>query len=146
MKSGNSLELRAHHILCCAAFEGKGYTKEFINKLRDIQNAILENSFVRLIDSADTLCNFCPNIRSVNCAPGKSTVQLMDKKVLSLMDPNTGNSLRAAEYYELLAEIEEDRLTDVCLNCEWKINSICKISNEKIKQFMKRIETRANNS
>lgn len=146
MKAASGIELRAHHILCCAAFESKGYTKEFINKLRDVQNAILENSLVRLIDSADTLCNFCPNIHSANCALEKSTVHLMDKKVFSLLGPNTGNSLRAAEYYELLAEIEEDRLTDVCLNCEWKINSICKISNEQIKQFMKRIETRANNS
>lgn len=140
MSDNNCLELRAHHILCCAAFEGKGYTKEFIKKLSSIQNAILTNIKIKLITTADHVCGSCPNILSSGCASQNSPVNRMDKSVLAFLNIDETKTMPSKNIYELLSDVDKAKLNTVCLNCEWKKNSICKISNYKIRQFMNKID------
>lgn len=143
----NAIKIRAHHVLCCASFQGKGYSKGFIDVMKKIQEAILAGAEIRPVPQADMICDSCPNIESPNCATVNSLVSRMDRKVLSLLNNyNSDKYAPALEYYEKLAVAGEGALNAICPQCEWKINKICKISIRKIEQFMERIAANATDS
>lgn len=37
------IHLRPHHLLCLQAFRGKGYSEDFVKKMTEVLNKLLEN-------------------------------------------------------------------------------------------------------
>lgn len=138
-------QLRPHHLLCCAAFEGRGYNKKFIKQLKTVQAAVLSDAEIELVEDIDIVCKACPNLKSGECVSGQGLAAEMDSKVLALIDrPQIkGFCAPVSDYYEKLVKLKDRQLAEVCAACEWKRNNICKISIDKISGFMKRISNYA---
>ena len=55
------IDLRAHHGMCLAFFQGKGYSGEFVTNMAEMKAVLEENPCVRLGAETDEICAACPN-------------------------------------------------------------------------------------
>ena len=57
------IKLRAHHGMCLAFFEGKGYSAGFTAHMAQILEYLeQENPIVTVVAEADCICGGCPNL------------------------------------------------------------------------------------
>ncbi|MGL5766287.1 MAG: DUF1284 domain-containing protein [Sarcina sp.] len=120
------MRLRPHHLLCTQAYEGKGYSKEFIKNM-DENIKILRNSRgykVKIQASLDELCVGCPHNNGQVCGT-QEKVMNMDKKVLRYFDIKEG----IYEYDFLIEKIQnkinKDIFKDICGECGWYAYGMC---------------------
>lgn len=131
-----NIKLRPHHLLCFAAFKGKGYTEEFIKKMKIMQARLLSDCYVELAWLTDDICSKCPNIDKPNCSSANGIVHKMDNAVLKLLEvKNKSQRSKAKNFYEILSRTQKKDIDRICGKCEWKKNKICKISVSKLKDF-----------
>ena len=62
------MQLRPHHILCIAHYEGKGYSEEFNIKMQAIIEALKSGGQFELTFGPDDLCASCPNLVGGICS------------------------------------------------------------------------------
>lgn len=117
--------LRAHHGMCLAFFEGRGYSQGFTAHMQTVLDGMASNPTVKLATEGDIVCTACPNLRGGVCVTAEK-VQGYDQRVLALCGLEAGASLPWSEFSRLVSEkILNPRLREtVCGGCEW--NSICK--------------------
>ncbi|MCD7746473.1 MAG: DUF1284 domain-containing protein [Lachnospiraceae bacterium] len=66
-ETAGSIALRAHHGMCLAYFEGKGYSEGFTAHMQNMLDLFLEEGEngkgprVRLVTCPDEICTACPN-------------------------------------------------------------------------------------
>ena len=75
------IKLRAHHGMCLAFFEGKGYSAGFTAHMaRILEYLEQENPTVTVVAEADCICGGCPNLTDGRC------------RKAALVEPGTGES------------------------------------------------------
>ena len=78
------IKLRAHHGMCLAFFEGKGYSAGFTAHMaRILEYLEQENPTVTVVAEADCICGGCPHLANGICE-NAALVQGYDRQVLSL--------------------------------------------------------------
>ena len=78
------IKLRAHHGMCLAFFEGKGYSTGFTAHMaRILEYLEQENPTVTVVAEADCICAACPHLANGICESA-DLVQSYDRQVLSL--------------------------------------------------------------
>lgn len=114
------MRIRGHHLLCLLHFEGKGYSRKFVdNMFRVLYN--LENGIkFSLVIGVDDICRFCPHNEGENCRLGDDSVKVRDKKVIELL------GLKEKELYsfnlvkeEIYSKMSFKDFLNICDNCEW---------------------------
>jgi hypothetical protein len=120
----SNTKLRAHHGLCIAFFEGKGYDDSFTKNMRAIISALDQNPEIIIVAYEDMICIACPNNKDgiCNCI---EKVDRYDKSVLRLCNVNNGDILAWKAYKTLVSKniIETGKMSTVCGDCQW--SSIC---------------------
>lgn len=76
-----SVRLRAHHGMCLAFFEGKGYSSGFTANMERIKNSLKEDTLVELCMEKDVICSACPNLEKGVCTTADK-VEKYDRMVL----------------------------------------------------------------
>ena len=56
------LKLRAHHGMCLAFFEGKGYSSAFTENMGKVLEEMEEDTPLELCRKKDIICSACPNL------------------------------------------------------------------------------------
>ncbi|MCD4733449.1 DUF1284 domain-containing protein, partial [bacterium] len=57
------LHLRPHHLLCLLSFSGKGYSPQFIERMKEIQQAYFNGETrIEIALGVDDVCEFCPEL------------------------------------------------------------------------------------
>lgn len=54
-------KIRAHHGMCIAFFQGKGYSNEFTAHMREMIHKLEKNSTICITTQTDAICLKCPN-------------------------------------------------------------------------------------
>lgn len=113
--------IRAHHGMCLAFFEGKGYSSEFTEHMGEMKKRLAENPVVKLMDQTDDICSFCPNNREGKCASLKK-VEGYDHAVLSLCGLTAGMKISFKEFEKLVDEkiLSAGRRKEICKGCQWE--------------------------
>lgn len=122
------LRLRAHHGMCLAFFEGKGYSAGFTAHMQGILERLeQENPSIVLVAAADCICSGCPNLTDGLCETA-DLVQNYDRQVLSLCSLRENDTLHWQTFSALVAEriLSQGKRADICGNCQWA--TVC---NEK---------------
>ena len=116
--------IRAHHGLCTAFFEGKGYSDEFTNHMADMIERLNHNPVVLLIDGADEICRCCPNLENGACISAEK-VGNYDKEVLRMCGINGEEPVKWLDFQKKVMEkiIFAGRRREICGDCQW--SSIC---------------------
>jgi hypothetical protein len=136
-----SYRLRPHHALCITFFEGKGYSKEFVENMIQVIQDLEDNAVVQLTVEEDVICVACPNNDEQRCTSSdkesasseqrctsNDKVMRYDQAVLSLCQLKEGQKIRWKELNELAKEriIRAEKLQTVCGDCQWY--AICSTS------------------
>lgn len=117
-------EIRAHHGMCLAFFEGRGYSDGFIKHMQDMKDGLEEDAGVRLIREKDEICAFCPNNKEGRCESADK-VGRYDKEVLRLCGLQAGTLISWKHFTNLVEEriLLSGKRAHICGDCQW--NSLC---------------------
>lgn len=121
-------KIRPHHGLCLQFFEGKGYSKEFVENMYQVQEAARKNAPIELRFGKDTVCEKCPNFQGEACL-NQGKVEEMDRKVTELCNLYEGQIMGVSEYLNLVQDkiLKVNQLEYVCSTCSWY--TICATKN-----------------
>lgn len=116
------LILRGHHLLCLKGFQGYGYDENFTKNMTEINSKRkLENTTVSLTDSADDICQKCPNLKDGFCEDPhhNELIVQMDNEVLNKLD--ISKEYDSLELFEKIDEIfsTKESVSEICFNCLW---------------------------
>ncbi|MDO4648244.1 MAG: DUF1284 domain-containing protein [Eubacteriales bacterium] len=125
------VQLRPHHGMCLAFFEGKGYSSDFTVNMGNMLDALLKNPKVQLTVQTDVICKACPNRVGKDCEAGEK-VERYDRKVLEFLDLPEHAKLTFREFTKLVEEhiIQKKLRESICGDCQW--NYIC---SEKVSRW-----------
>lgn len=117
-------QIRAHHGMCLAFFQGKGYSDEFTGHMGKMKRFLTRNPVVRILAGADEICGPCPNNEGGICRDAAKT-EGYDRKVLSLCGIREGSELFWQDFEGMVREniLEAGKREEICGDCQW--NSIC---------------------
>lgn len=121
--------LRAHHGMCVAFFQGKGYSDEFTAHMAGIIRKLQSNPPVLLSVQTDGICAKCPNNHGGVCGTAEK-VLAYDRQVLSMTGLSEGAVLPYAEFRRAVDEniLLPGRREEICGDCQW--SSLCRFRED----------------
>ena len=125
MKQENTGKLRAHHGMCLAFFEGKGYSDTFTVHMGKILKQMEDNPKLQIITESDMICRKCPNLKNHVCStPDK--VKEYDRQVLLCCGLKEDAEISWQEFSGLVKEkiLAKGKRQEICGDCQW--NDICR--------------------
>ena len=125
------IKLRPHHLLCTQGYGGKGYSNDFVKNMDRVTEKLRNdrNVKVEIVFSTDCLCNDCPHKVLDGVCKDNKKVLGFDKGVINALELKEGVYL----YHELISRLDEymslgvgdERLREICGECEWYFTSDC---------------------
>lgn len=114
------VKLRAHHGMCLAFFEGKGYSSGFTANMEKVKNSLRDDIPVELCMEKDVICSACPNLEKGVCATAEK-VKKYDTMVLSACGLSEGSQISWQEFSQAAGKniIRAGRRKDICGDCSW---------------------------
>ena len=110
--------LRAHHGMCLAFFQGKGYSGDFVENMGQMKDILQGNPRIRLMDSPDDICAACPNRLTETCAEKASRY---DREVLRRCGLSAGDTLPYLAFSKNVIQIilRPGQRAEICGDCQW---------------------------
>lgn len=120
-------KVRAHHGMCIAFFQGKGYSNEFTAHMSEMIYKLEENPMICISTETDAICLKCPNNIQGICET-ESKVAEYDKQVLKRCGLSEGIMIPYAEFKKAVYEniLLPSKREDICGNCQW--SEICRFN------------------
>ncbi|MCD7766703.1 MAG: DUF1284 domain-containing protein [Lachnospiraceae bacterium] len=128
LQKRSPISLRAHHGMCLAYFEGKGYSEGFSAHMQKMLERLTGTDtpgvLVRLVTHTDEICSACPNNLDGSCNDAEK-VQKHDRGVLDLCGLTEEQILGFDEFTSLVQAciLSAGRRAEICGGCQWE--SIC---------------------
>ena len=128
MPSSNShTRIRGHHLLCMQAFQGYGYSSDFVANMQQvIQNIDTHPDMqIEVVAECDIICTSCPHYNEGICqkTPNSHTsIVDMDLRVLKKLGLEEGTRLKSQDIFDLVNQKVQGNpdISDLCEECEWK--------------------------
>ena len=99
-------------------FEGKGYSPEFTENMRNIiDNLEKLNPRVRITENADIICAECPNNNNSICTGEK--VSRYDKAVMNIGGLQNNDLISWSDLKKISGYIISCGLENICGDCQW---------------------------
>ena len=110
--------LRAHHGMCLAFFQGKGYNGDFVENMGQMKDILEDNPRIRLMDGPDDICAACPNRLTESCAEKASRY---DREVLRRCGLSVGDTLPYLAFSENVIRtiLRPGQRAEICGDCQW---------------------------
>ena len=114
------IDLRAHHGMCLAFFQGKGYSGEFVTNMGEMKAVLEENPRVRLGAETDEICAACPHNLGGCCESGEKVIRY-DREVLRRCGLREGTVLPYRDFEALVRRriLETGQREEICGGCQW---------------------------
>ncbi len=114
------MKLRAHHGMCLAFFEGKGYNNAFTENMAKIQADMKKDTVLTIIDGADVICHSCPRLQEEVCS-GQEQTGTYDRKVLAYCGIEQNAILTWQAFSALISEriFRAGKRKEICGSCGW---------------------------
>lgn len=116
----NIYQIRPHHGMCLAFFQGKGYSEEFVKNMTEIKERLSKNPLVELTENTDQICKSCPNNQNGICKTAEKVADY-DRGVLEACGLQTGTQVRWEEFEKLVDDriLQAGRREEICGDCQW---------------------------
>lgn len=120
----NEYKVRAHHGMCLAFFEGKGYSSEFTDHMTEMKEKLAADPGICIITDTDDICSACPNNHKGSCTTAAKAAGY-DRQVLSYCHLEEGAELTWKEFDKLVLEniLKTGKRKEICGDCQW--DAIC---------------------
>ncbi len=131
-----SITFRPHHFLCALGFQGKGYSKEFVNTFAEIVEALAEQDGdeieISVVESVDDICAPCPKRNGMICQT-QSKIDLLDAEHAKALAVKAGDRVSWGEAKKRMVEsISLDKFEKICAPCSWKRLGVCRNALKKL--------------
>ncbi len=123
----DTIRIRAHHLLCIQGFQGKGYSAQFVENMRqkiDFLNNNPSSKKIQVIDEGDDICASCPHLEENICSESSSAenrIKSMDIMTMNVLGLECGQEYL---FEDILGRIREkislSNLNKICGPCSWK--------------------------
>lgn len=112
--------LRAHHGMCLAFFEGKGYSDSFTSHMEQVAAMLQENPGVQIVAKGDMICEKCPNWQEGRCLT-QDKVEEYDRQVLLKCGLSGQERTDWKSFFRLVEEkiLKPGRRREICGDCQW---------------------------
>lgn len=119
-------KLRAHHGMCLAFFQGKGYSSNFTKHMAQVQQQLSDNPLVCVIDELDEICTVCPNHHDGVCET-QEKVEEYDRQVLLRCGLSAGTVMPFRDFQKLVYDriLLSGKREEICGDCEW--TALCRL-------------------
>lgn len=117
-------KIRAHHGMCMAFFQGKGYSSEFTVHMGGIIHKLESNPTICISTQTDIICSKCPNNNQGSCET-EGKVIAYDRQVLKYCGLSEGMVMPYADFKKAVYEniLIPNKREEICGNCQW--NELC---------------------
>lgn len=123
------IHLRAHHLFCIQNFVGNGYSKEFVDNMKQVIERLQNGEEVTIVKGTDDLCAFCPH--NINGECESENPGIFDNNTEALLPSPFTHNWKALSGY--LKQYNNENLEWICQNCQWL--SLClSINHSKEKE------------
>lgn len=122
-------KIRAHHGMCIAFFQGKGYSSAFTAHMEKIIRHLETNPTICICAQTDRICAHCPNNNQGFCET-ESKVLAYDRQVLAYCGLSEGMTMAYADFKRAVYEkiLIPNKRESICGTCQW--NDLCQFSAE----------------
>lgn len=122
------IKLRPHHLLCTQSYQGKGYSKEFVENMDDIVKKLRseEEKEVTITFSTDDICAYCPCMSGIDLCSSQEKVKSFDKKAVEYFAIKEKTYIYKDIIQKIDNQITPEIMDDICKDCKWYYNSFCK--------------------
>lgn len=119
------MKIRAHHGMCLAFFEGKGYSNTFTAHMQTILEHMQENPRLQIVAEGDIICSKCPNLKDGICSTPE-LVEEYDRQVLLRCGLEEKAEIHWNDFSQLVRNniIASGRRQEICHSCQW--SEICR--------------------
>lgn len=126
----NLYRLRAHHGMCLAFFQGKGYSNDFIQHMAQVQQQLTQNPQVCVMDQLDEICQACPNHEQGVCTD-QEKVGEYDRQVLIRCGLEAETLMPYLDFQKLVYEriLLPGKREEICGICEW--SEMCHFAQDR---------------
>lgn len=123
-------KLRAHHGMCLAFFQGKGYSSDFTRHMAQVQQQLCANPSVCIVDELDAICDACPNHAGGMC-DAQEKVAVYDRQVLHRCGLKSGTVMPFADFQKLVYDriLVSGKREEICGDCQW--TQLCHLRNDQ---------------
>ena len=118
------IRLRGHHLLCVQGFQGYGYNQDFIENMEHIKSLLKnKNTMIRILNSSDDICRFCPNLTEEKLCKNEKynqTIQKMDNEVINKLNIKN-NEINSEELFNKVNQLFKSKksIDKICNRCMW---------------------------
>lgn len=117
-------KIRAHHGMCIAFFQGKGYSNDFTAHMGEMIHKLESNPTICITTQTDAICRKCPNNIQGICET-ECKAAAYDRQVLWRCGLSDGMILPYADFKKSVYEhiLLPDKREEICGTCQW--SEIC---------------------
>lgn len=131
--------------MCTLGFQGKGYSKAFVENYQDIADSLRVHEVsgdeikIKVVSGSDSICQPCPNREGEVCAT-EAKIQMLDSGHSKVLGIKPGDVLTWGEAKSRIAEkMEIENHHEICAPCSWLASGICEEALLKLKKSKKNI-------
>ena len=117
-------KIRAHHGMCIAFFQGKGYSNDFTAHMGEMIHKLESNPTICITTQTDAICRKCPNNIQGICET-ECKAAAYDRRVLWRCGLSDGMILPYADFKKSVYEhiLLPGKREEICGTCQW--SEIC---------------------
>ena len=118
------IHYRPHHFFCTLGFQGKGYSKDFIENFSTIKQNLRDDTVLTVTFKTDNICSPCPHHRNQSCAK-QSKIEKLDQAHSEALGLSVGDELTWREAKNRLSRLSLMDHHRICKGCEWLDYGLC---------------------
>jgi uncharacterized protein len=136
-----NLKFRPHHFLCSLAFQGKGYSPEFIAGFAAICERLNQpegdDIQIEITAHTDTICAPCPHKRGQVCT-SQALIEGLDQAHAEILGIKPGEQISWGEAKQRIkTHMNIDKFNQACAPCAWKDLGVCEQALAKLRSEVK---------
>lgn len=133
--SGDEISFRPHHFMCTLAFEGKGYSPDFVTNYDKIHKQLIDNpdTDIKITHGLDAVCEACPHQRQNNLCDKQALIEHLDHGYHEALKLKDTSSLSWREAKNRIKQnITVDKFNGICKLCAWHRYGMCEKALKKL--------------
>lgn len=124
------IRFRPHHFLCALGFQGKGYSRDFVENFREIMEHLKapdgDAHLIEVVEITDSICAPCPQRLGALCE-AQEKIERLDEAHRRILNLKGGDVLSWGEAKERIASnIDIQTFERICTECSWKDLGYCR--------------------
>lgn len=117
------LKFRGHHLICLHFFKGEGYSREFIENLKNLVERAEKGEEIEVVAGADDVCRLCPYLTGDRCMhkdDADAEIKKLDNMAINYLGVSIGGKVKWGEIKNKVNFASKKFFSAFCDGCDWE--------------------------